>query len=249
MRLLIGLVLLMSTIAMAGPTHYKRDALAGVPIHRLTVDLNSSDIYVTAKVAVGHSEDFAAMCQRLQPIAAVNGGFFDTVTLRPCGDIVVDGRMLYDGCIGPAFIIPKDGSTARIVSQADYAKLDKTTLQLGIQIGPTLVKQGNVALNLKAEGFFHVARYAIRVALGLTSDHKLILITTEVPVSLGKLAEIMGRVCVSAACLDGGTSAAIYAAGKVKAAPGRKLVSLLVILPHTAPDKTPYNYQLTASSP
>lgn len=246
MQLLCSLLVVMLMTASTGPTQYKQDALAGVPIHRLTVDLSSPDIYVTAKVAIGHSEGFVAMCQRLHPIAAVNGGFFDTATRKPCGDIVVDGKILYDGCIGPALIIPKGGSPARIVSQSEYAKLDKTTLQLGLQTGPTLVKHGQVALNMKAEGF-HIARYATRVALGLTSDRKLILIVTEVPVCFGKLAEIMVRAgCDSAVCLDGGSSSALYADGKVKAAPGRKLVSILIVLPHK---ETSTITGLTAASP
>ena len=72
--------------------------------------------------------------------------------MLPCGDVVVDGRYVYDGCTGPAFVIPKKGFP-QILSQSDYDKLDKPTLKLGMQTGPTLVKHGKAALNLKGEGF------------------------------------------------------------------------------------------------
>lgn len=221
---LLVLVVMLHT----APVHYVRDALAGVPIHEARIDLMDPAIRVTVVMAKG--ESFASMCQRTAPMVAVDGDFFDTQTLLPCGDIVLGGKVLYDGCVGPAIIIPAKGSP-QIVSQAEYDRLDKATLKFGMQTGPTLVRCGHVALAVAKEGF-HIARYAIRVALGLTSKHELVLVVTEVPVSLTKLAEIMVRAgCDSAVCLDGGSSSALFAAGKIKVSPGRRLVSLLAVFP------------------
>jgi exopolysaccharide biosynthesis protein len=218
---LLVLVVMLHT----APVHYVRDALAGVPIHEARIDLMDPPIRVTVVMAKG--ESFSSMCQRTHPLVAIDGDFFDTVTLRPCGDIVIDGKYVYDGCIGPAFIIPQKGPP-QILLQGEYDRLDKSTLKLGMQTGPTLVRNGRMALNVAKEGF-HIARYAIRVALGLTSKHELVLVVTEVPVSLTKLAEIMVRAgCDSAVCLDGGSSSALFVAGKIKVSPGRRLVSILV---------------------
>ena len=169
------------------------------------------------------------MCRRLAPLVALDGDFFDTSTLLPCGDIVIESKYVYDGCIGPAFIIPKDGSPARIVCQNDYDQLDKRTLRLGMQTGPTLVRNGKIALNLRSEGF-HISGCATRMALGLTADHKLVIVAINAPVSFAKLATTMLVAgCTSAVCLDGGSSSALFAEGKIRVSPGRKLVSLLVV--------------------
>jgi len=227
MKLLCLLVLM----AMSAPISFLHGTVAGVPVHQVEIDLTSQNLYVTVCLSKGHGESFDSMTKRLSPLAAITGGFYDTKTFKPIGDIVIDGKIIHDGCIGPAFIVSALDNSVQIVSQEEYRTIPKNTLRLGIQTGPTLVKDGKIALDPGAEGF-HIARSAQRTAIGLTADGKLILIATDVPIYLYKLADVMLKAgCISAVTLDGGGSTGIYYDGKVKVHPARLMVSLLVILP------------------
>jgi exopolysaccharide biosynthesis protein len=79
------------------------------PIHRVALDLTSLDVTVCLAKG-GHGESFGSMVKRLKPVAAITGDFYNPMTLKSVGDIVVDGKILYDGCIGPALVISKNGS-------------------------------------------------------------------------------------------------------------------------------------------
>jgi uncharacterized protein YigE (DUF2233 family) len=123
----------------------------------------------------------------------------------------------------------------KIVSQAEYCKIPKFTLKLGMQTGPTLVRHGKIALNVTAEGF-HISKYACRTAIGLTADNKLVMVATNVSITLERLADIMLKFdCTDAVVLDGGSSTGIYYDGKVRVRPVRIMVSILAVFP-----KSPY---------
>jgi exopolysaccharide biosynthesis protein len=225
---------LMLILAAISPTHYLHCNIAGVPVHQVMVNLASKDLRVTvciAKRGIGYGETFDAMTARLAPVAAITGGFYDTRTLKPIGDIVLDSKVIHDGCIGPVLLILKNG-IAQIVSQAEYNKIPRSTIRVGVQTGPTLVKGGKILCTPAAEGFHHIAQTAIRTAVGITDHNKLIMLATGVPTTLKKLAEVMLEVgCTSAVALDGGSSTALYADGEVKVRPIRVMTSILVILP------------------
>jgi exopolysaccharide biosynthesis protein len=219
-------------MSASSPIQYIHGTFAGVPIHHVMVNPASNSLLVTvclAKGGVGHGEKFDSMVERIRPLAAISGDFYDTKTYKPVGDIVIDGKVVYDGCIGPALIIPKGSKTLRIISQEEYKKTPKSTLQLGMQLGPTLIRDGKELIN--PEGFKHIAKTASRTAIGITEHGKLVLVATDVPICLGKMEDVMEKLdCTDAAILDGGSSTGIYADGRVMLRPARPMTSLLVVL-------------------
>jgi len=192
------------------------------------VNLNDKNVFVTSYMSRG--ESFNMIINRINPLAIINGGFYCTKTLKPLGDIVVDGKMINDGYIGPAFVIFKNSRIAKIVSQYEYSKIDKKQLSIGIQTGPTLLKSGKICINLRKEGFRHVSGSAFRSAIGLTSENKLILLVTSRKITLNSLAHTMLSLgCVNALSLDGGGSSAIYYGGRVRHNTSRKIINAIVI--------------------
>jgi len=98
--------------------------------------------------------------------------------------------------------------------------------------GPTVVKNGQVDLKVPQERFRdpHVLGAAVRTAVGLTANNRLLLVTITRGVTLAKLAQVMKALgCVDAMNLDGGASMAMYYRGKVVVPAGRRLTNLLVV--------------------
>ena len=98
--------------------------------------------------------------------------------------------------------------------------------------GPSLLLRGKTIVEPRAEGFRSCVHYSrkIRSAVGLTSDNKLVFVTTRRRIYLGKLAKIMKSLkCVDAASLDGGSSTGLYCKGKLIANPGRGMTNCLLV--------------------
>ncbi|MCD6352489.1 MAG: phosphodiester glycosidase family protein, partial [Armatimonadetes bacterium] len=111
--------------------------------------------------------------------------------------------------------------------------------------GPTLVRNGEVSVNPRAEGFTdpHVLGLASRCAVGLTSANKLVFVATEQEISLRRLAKALRRLgCVEAINLDGGTSTALYYRGRWVISPGRWLVNMLAVF-----EKVPRSERVAAA--
>jgi len=233
MQLLYLLLVLVTTVAGANPTSYTRSNVASVTVHQVVIDPTQVDITIgLPKDGIGHSESFSSITKRTKPLAAITGGFFDTKTLFPIGDVVLDGKILYDGYIGPAFVVLQDG-TPQIVSEEDYKQIPKFGLRCAIQTGPTLVKDGKQSIHLSAEGFTsYLLQPALRTAIGLTADHKLVMVAVTSVASLDKLSEIMIQLgCVQAVALDGGASTGLCYDYTMKVHPGRAMAMVILVLP------------------
>lgn len=233
MKLLFLLLLVLATLsaATANPVSYSRGSIAGATVHHVVIDPTQVDITLgLPQDGIGHSESFSSITKRTKPLAAITGGFFDTKTLFPIGDVVLDGKILYDGYVGPAFVVLQDG-TPQIISEEDYKQMPKFGLRCAIQTGPTLVKDGKQSIHLSTEGFTsYLLQPAIRTAIGLTAEHKLVMVAVTSVVSLDKLSEIMIQLgCVQAVALDGGASTGLYCDEEMKVHPGRQMVMVLMV--------------------
>lgn len=212
---------------------YQKQVVLSVPVHVVYVNLDDRSVRVTvamAKQGRGGSEAVESIISRTRPAAAVTGTFFDTRSLLPTGDIVIAGSKVHSGCVGPALCIDSNNK-AEIIPHKYRSRRADVDYQTVLAGGPTLVWQGKVSLNPRAEGFSDPAifRMARRTAVGLTSLNKLILVSVNRPISMGRLAKIMVELgAEQALLLDGGTSTAMYAGGRYPASPGRKLTNLLM---------------------
>lgn len=117
----------------------------------------------------------------------------------------------------------EDLSTTEIdLNKADYM----------ISAGPYLVKNGNIIVDAKKQGFADpkINEYRLqRSALGITADNKLVLVTGG-NLNMTELAKVMVELkCHKAMNLDGGASSALYANGKMITPAGRNLNTVLMI--------------------
>ncbi len=213
---------------------YIKTKIAGVHINLITTNLNNANMFVTpalSKCGIGSCESFRSILRRTRPAAAINGTFFCTRTLKPTGDIVIDGQLLWKGFLGTAITVGYNGqiqflSTRRRSSYiwSDYAQV--------MAAGPTLVLRGKTIVMPRTEGFrsgVHFSRRA-RAAVGLTYKNKLVFVTTRQHIYYRQLATVMKRLkCVDAAVLDGGSSIGLYYKGKLINNPGRAMTNCLLI--------------------
>ena len=235
-RLIAALALLVALpfSAHAAAIGYDCRTLAGVPAHVITVDLTQPGVKVSVAVARGGfphaNESFSSILSRTKPTAAINGTFFDKGTLKPIGDIMIDGRLVHKGLMGTALAITADNQAVMRRVTWGHAE-DWTAYETVLACGPTLVRDGAIDLDPAGERFRdpHVLGAGCRSACGLTADGKLKLVSVTSGVRLRKLAEMMLALgCADAMNLDGGASTAMYYRGQTIVSAGRQLTNVLL---------------------
>lgn len=210
---------------------YQKMKIGSVWMNVITANLNSPFVRVTPAVArwgIGHCESFRSLLRRTRPAAAIDGTFFCTRTLRPTGDIVIDGQLIYRGYLGMALTVG-DYNDIRFVDSQDYRWSDYKSV---LAAGPSLLIDGKVAVYPRDQGFrsgVHFSR-RVRAAVGITRANKLVLVTTLRSAYLSQLARAMRSIgCVDAAGLDGGSSTGLYCKGRLISNPSRGMTNCLLI--------------------
>lgn len=232
--LLLGLFIAVGpAFASRASIAYAKRWVAGIPVHVVTIDLNDPDVRlspVLPKHGIGRSETWGALIGRSRPTAAITGTYFDTRSLHPTGDIVLDGNLICRGVVGTAVGIGWDNQVEFIPTKRGRAR-DWSSFQHVLVAGPLLVLNGKPHVYPRAQGFRDRGLFARRprTAVGVTRNNKLILVAVTRPIYLRKLAKAMRALgAVQAAALDGGGSTALYYRGRTLARPGRRLTNLLV---------------------
>jgi len=219
---------------LASGVAYRKQVIFSTPVHVVCADLNNPDVKVTVAISKGgrgSSEPASSIVSRSRPAAAITGTFFDTRTLLPTGDIGILGVMIHSGCVGPALCVTSENA-AQIVPGKYRTRWQAGNYETVLAGGPTLVQNGRIALNPRAEGFYgrSILRPSRRTAAGLTPHGKLLLVCVNRPITLRHLARIMlGLGCKQAMLLDGGSSTTLYANGRFIAWPARRLTNLLLV--------------------
>jgi len=220
--------------ASGGNVAYSRVSWNRMPVHVVSVNLNSPDLKVTVSLArngAGSSESFTSMVSRLKPAAAITGTFFCTKSLLPTGDIVIGGAAMYTGSVGTGVCITP-GNKIEFVPYAAGHRSKWEGYETVLCAGPTLVRNGRPCLSPRDQGFRDPALFGKkkRTAIGVTANNKLLLVAVSSPVQFRTLAKMMMSLgAVNAVALDGGSSSALHCNGKLISRPGRKLTNLLVV--------------------
>ncbi|WP_246317410.1 phosphodiester glycosidase family protein [Paenibacillus agri] len=193
---------------------------------------------VLAGNTVGKVEDLNSIAKRSGAIAAVNGTFFDAYTKgsykAPYGYIVSNGKLLKDSPADRRAVFAYDKNyLAGLVAGLDFkARFNAGQVEGAVQAGPRLLLDGKVSLNVAAEGFRDpkiLTGGGARSALGLTRDHKLIIVTTG-GATIPQMAEIMKQAgAYQAMNLDGGASSGLFYNGKYLTSPGRQISNALIV--------------------
>ncbi len=203
---------------------HQKAKVAGVWLQIVTANLNSSSVRVTPAVArwgIGTCESFRSLLRRTRPAAAIDGTFFCTRSLKPTGDIVIDGQMIWRGYLGIAVAFGEDNSV-RFLDCQDYCWTDYRSVLVA---GPSLILDGKLAVYPRDQGFRGGVHFTprLRAAVGVTAANKLVMVTTGRKVYLSQLARAMKALgCVNAVDLDGGGSTGLYCNGKLIRNPGRR---------------------------
>lgn len=198
------------------------------------VELRSGRYKAAPAIADGSGgEEFAAMIRRLKPYAAISGTFYDD-DYRPQGDLVCNGRLLCRGHHrqGVGFT-----SSGRIVflERKPNSRINWRGCRSGMAAGPRLVRNGEVRIDVKRDGFGRAAATlkASRCALGATSDGKLIMCVVSEPITLSMMGYVMLDLGArDAVNLDGGGSCALYSDGRFLVEPQRPVSNIMAVYRH-----------------
>ncbi|MEN6520969.1 MAG: phosphodiester glycosidase family protein [Armatimonadota bacterium] len=221
-----------SVFAHSDSITYQKRWAAGIPVHLVTVNLNDVDVRmspVLPRYGVGHSELWSTMIGRARPTAAITGTYFDTRSLYPTGDIMVDGDFACRGVVGTAIGFGWNNEVLFVPTKRGRIS-DWSAFQHILVGGPVLVWNGKLSVNPRAQGFRDSSLFAKRqrTAIGVNKRGKLLLAAVTRPVYLRKIARAMRELgAINAAALDGGSSTALYYRGRSIVKPSRRLTNLL----------------------
>lgn len=210
-------------------------------VQTVTVSLLHPSVKLDAVLAgntVGKTEALASIAKRSNAAAAINGTFFAAYTdgafKVPYGYIISGGKMLKNSSGDKRAVFAYDSNMlAELIPGSEFkARFDSGSVLGALQAGPRLLVNGKVALNVAGEGFRDpkiLTGGGSRSALGITRDHKLILLTSG-GATIPQLAEIMKQAgAYQAMNLDGGASSGLYYNGKYLTTPGRLISNALVV--------------------
>lgn len=222
-------------LARSDSVTWRRASVSGVTVNVVEVDLNDPQVRIGACVARGFPrgcESFGSMIRRARPDAAINGTFFSKASLHPVGDIVVAASQVFAGGVGTALAATAKGQIDFLPARG-YRQRDWSGYETVIAAGPRLLSAGRIVLAPQHEGFRDrrmIDGAAVRSAVGVTAQRRLLLVTVPRAITLRKLAIVMRSLGARDAInLDGGSSSALYCRGKVLTAPGRSLTNLLMV--------------------
>ncbi len=205
----------------------------GSPVRVVQVDLKRPSVRVGIEVARGFptgAESFDALVRRSGAQIAITGTFFDTVSLRPVGDLVHNGSVLYRGHMGTALAFTPDNEP--FMRRVPFGRTqDWSAFETVLGCGPALVLDGEVDVDATGEGFRDPSIFGTvpRVGVGFTPDKRLLLVATG-PLSFQGFARVMQALqCTHAMNLDAGSSRALYYRGRTLIRPGRQLTNILYV--------------------
>lgn len=227
------------------PVVFSKTTVRGTGLNLVTIDLNSDAVEIRPILAPpGSALSFQSLLyQGGSPYTAVTGTFFDPATAITVGNVVHNGRLMTEGSVGSVMSIDQKGrASVRSLEGKMGRHINWDDTKFAISAGPTLITNGELTVAPRAEGFRDGGLWGarMRVAMGVTPENKLLLITTREPVGLHELGRIFQDLgAVDAVNLDGGSSSAMYHNGQVVTRPGRRLTNLIAIYAKgAAPDQS-----------
>lgn len=236
-----GAVIKSAAPAVVSGRHTYKVGSRSFSVQTVTVSLLHPSVKLDAVLAgntVGRTEALASIAKRSNATVAINGTYFDAYTKAaykaPYGYIISGGKLLKDSPGDKRTVFAYDGNLlAEMIPGNEFMeRFNSGSIQGALQAGPRLLVNGKVALNVAAEGFKDpkiLTGGGSRSALGLTRDHKLILLTSG-GATIPQLAQIMKQAgAYQAMNLDGGASSGLYYNGKYLTTPGRLISNALVI--------------------
>jgi exopolysaccharide biosynthesis protein len=215
---------------------FESKTVLGYHVKIIRVNLESPNIRVKA-ILPKHNKgaNFDAMVAGSKAVAMINGGYFNTATFAPAGDLVVNGRYVARGKLRTALAITPDNRAyvwVKPQQPSRSSRLDWSGFETLISSGPYILRRGLVQVAPKGEGYKDPAVWgsAARSAVGLSSERKLFFVSTREKLNLWELSKIMRALkAKEAIALDGGSSVGLAWKGKVLIHPKRKIAFSIAI--------------------
>jgi exopolysaccharide biosynthesis protein len=209
-------------------------------VQMLTVTLLHPQVNLGVGLAggeVGKTEPLKSIASRYKALAAINGTFFDAYTDQahktPYGYVVHKGEVVKKASGDPRTVLVFDrNNNVEFVPGGDFTdRFAKGDLVGALQAGPRLVVNGQVS-HPDLSGFRDpkiLTNGGARSAVGLTRDHKLILLTSR-GATIPQLGQLMKQAgAYQAMNLDGGASSGMYYNGQYLTTPGRNISNALIV--------------------
>lgn len=221
--------------AQGNRVFYRRGYVLKVGVHVVEANLMDPETRIAVMISeggLGTAESFGKMVRRTRPAAAITGTFFGIKNKVLTGDLVIDGQSIFRGFVGTAVAFRPDNRVDFISTRRGDRSHDWTKYETVIRAGPRLLAGGRIVLAAREEGFrsLPISRRRPRTAVGVTADQRLLLVAARQSITMWELAKIMRALGVrDAAALDGGSSTALYFAGRFLARPQRGLTNLLMV--------------------
>jgi uncharacterized protein YigE (DUF2233 family) len=208
----------------------------GYHVKIVRVNLENPRIRVKA-ILPKHNKgaNFDAMVAGSKAVAMINGGYFNTATFAPAGDLVINGRYVARGKLRTALGITPDNRAYLWVkpeSLSRASRLDWSGFETLISSGPYILRRGLVQVTPKSEGYKDPAVWgsAARSAVGISSERKLFFVSTREKLNLWELSKIMRALkAKEAIALDGGSSVGMAWKGKVLIHPKRRIAFSIAV--------------------
>lgn len=151
--------------------------------------------------------------------------------IPPNGFVINFNGSYADSYLGRFWIGAAVAYEAKLVP-SDYNTEFWNTVNWSIEAGPKLITGGQKVKSWEdfSEAHFY-SGYAVRSAIGKTSDNLIYLFATNTQITLDELAEIMKHYGVSEGLnLDGGGSTGLYLNGTYLNSPGRNVSNAIMIV-------------------
>lgn len=200
-------------------------------VHLVTIP-RSAEVDIRPVLAggkAGQTESFAAMMNRLRPLAAINGTYYDE-RFRPLGDVVIDGKLAVRGHYPNAIAVRNDGHFTFVRRKGKA--FDWTGYRAALAAGPRLLRNGKILLDPNADGFRKNALKikAPRSGVGLTRSGSLVLVVCTDRITLQQFAAIMLRAgAIEAMNMDGGPACGLYHRGRIVVGGGIPMTNILTV--------------------
>lgn len=206
----------------------------GVRVRTIDIDLADPRVHFGVELARGFphgSEAFSSLVRRSRAVVAIDGAYFSKVDFRPIGDIVVHGRLVYQGLMGTALAISptNDVTIRRVVPDRGE---DWSRYETVLACGPALVLNRRIDVDPEGERFHdpHVMGRTRRMGIALLLDRRLAIVETDDPIDFFDWARVMYDYgATDAYNLDAGASLALYVRGRTLISPGRRLTNILTV--------------------
>lgn len=205
-------------------------------VHMRVIEINLADprVHIGIETANGFprgSEAFGTLAKRANATVAVDGSYFSKKTLLPIGDIVVGGKVVYQGMMGTALAITRNNDVTIRRVNPDHAE-DWAGYETVLGCGPALVLDRRIDVDPIGERFHdpHVMHSTRRMGVALLLNRKMALVMTDDPVTFTQWAHVMYDYgATDAMNLDAGASMGMYVRGKTLVTPSRHITNILAV--------------------